>query len=52
MIDELKRSKYYLFDFLKKKLSSRSNETTTSTEPESKQSKIQYKNNEEVQTAA
>ena len=49
MIDELKRSKYYLFDFKKNKLSSL--EIETKTETESKQNKIEYMNIEEVQTA-
>ena len=49
MIDELKRSNYYLFDFIKNKLSSI--RTKTKTETESDQNKIEYKNIEEVQIA-
>ena len=45
MIDELKRSNYYLFDFIKDKLS------RTKTENESDQNKTEYKNIEEVQIA-
>ena len=49
MIDELKRSNYYLFDFIKNKLSSI--RTKAETETESDQNKIEYKNIEEVQIA-
>jgi len=49
MIDELKRSNYYLFDFIKDKLSNKSHKTKT--ENESNQNKIEYKNIEEVQIA-
>ena len=49
MIDELKRSNYYLFDFTKDKLSNKAHKTKT--ENESNQNKIEYKNIEEVQIA-
>ena len=49
MIDELKRSNYYLFDFIKDKLSNK--EHKTKTENESDHNKTEYKNIEEVQIA-
>ena len=49
MIDELKRSNYYLFDFIKDKLSK--TKTEAKTENESNQNKTEYKNIEEVQIA-
>ena len=49
MIDELKKSNYYLFDFLKEKLSNSEDETKC--EMESDLNKIKYNNIEEVQIA-
>lgn len=49
MIDELKKSNYYLFDFLKDKLSS--SKIDSKRKMESDLNKIKYNNIEEVQIA-